>query len=176
VMSAFGKPALSTDMTDLRLHFSLSHSADCSVIAVRRDYPLGINIERLRDLTHLADVARRFAPSEQRLLAGLTGFAAQTAFFALWTHKEAVVKALGASLAENLDELEFEFDAAATLRMRSWRGDRTTVKRWAISRMDPMAGYIGAIATVHPFHTLKQFMRVDPDILPCPHTVDCFHT
>jgi 4'-phosphopantetheinyl transferase len=168
VISPSGKPAL-----DPRLCFNMSHSADCCVIAVRSNHPVGIDVERLRELT--VEVAHRFAASEQKVLAGLTASAAQSAFLMLWTHKEAVIKMLGVSLAENLDQLEFELDAGGMLRIRSWRRDRTTVTHWAIRRINPMVGYIAAIASAHPFRTLKQFSRLDLQVTR-PEKVDRFYT
>jgi 4'-phosphopantetheinyl transferase len=149
-----GKPCL-MPFSSADLHFSLSHSRDCCVVGVRLQYPLGVDVEERRDLPDAVDIAyQQFAPDEGRQLARLTGIAQRDAFLALWTHKEAVVKALGVNLGANLRSTEFEF-AAGQLRLKSWNGDMSIVRNWSVFPLDLGVGHIGALATVHPFQNLK---------------------
>jgi 4'-phosphopantetheinyl transferase len=155
--SQHGKPRLSQAPDGLDVHFSLSHSGDCCIVAVRLGHPVGIDVEQLRDLPQAVNIARRrFTLVESRLLASLTGADQRDAFFVLWTHKEAIVKALGASLATSLDHLEFELDSAGSANLVSWRGDQSIVRNWSIVRLDPAPGYVAAVASLHPFLALKQ--------------------
>src|SRR5262249_34315981 len=95
-----GKPCLVPQANGPKLQFSVSHSSDCCMLAVRLDQPVGIDVERIRDLPREIDIAQTyFAPAESRALNDLRGTARRDAFFSLWTHKEALVKALGISLA-----------------------------------------------------------------------------
>jgi 4'-phosphopantetheinyl transferase len=151
-----GKPRLMSVSSDADLHFSLSHTRDYCVVAVRLQYPLGVDVEERRDLPNAVGIAhQQFAPEESRHLAGLTGIAQRDAFLSLWTHKEAIVKALGINLGDNLGSAEFEF-GAGRLRLKSWNGDRSIVRGWSVVPLNLGLGHIGALATVYPFRSLKQ--------------------
>jgi 4'-phosphopantetheinyl transferase len=104
-----GKPALVDDRQS-RLsgqaesplpHFNISHSADRVVLAVSNQ-PVGVDIEGPRDVRDARQLASRFfAPEEQAVIAAATDV--QAAFFAIWTGKEAVIKAIGRGLSQALD-------------------------------------------------------------------------
>jgi 4'-phosphopantetheinyl transferase len=146
-----GKPSLVPQRNGPTLQFSVSHSNDCCMVAVRLDQPIGIDVERLRDLPRAIDIAQTyFAPAERRALNGLRGTAQRDAFFALWTYKEAAVKALGIGLAANLARLEFDLDAPGRPRLAAWDGDQAVVQRWSVRRLAAAPGYAAAFATAHP--------------------------
>lgn len=146
-----GKPSLVPPANGPTLQFSVSHSNDCCMLAVRLDQPIGIDVERLRDLPRAIDIAQTyFAPAEFRALNGLRGTAQRDAFFALWTHKEALVKALGVSLAANLARLEFNLDGAGSPRVAAWDGDQAVCQSWSVLRLAGTPGYVAALATAHP--------------------------
>ncbi len=151
-----GKPSLAPAGHDL--HFSLSHSADCCMLAIRRGDPIGIDVEQLRDLPDALDVARRqFTRSESQLLSRLDAAARRDAFFALWTQKEAIVKALGGSLADYLDRLELDLGPAGGVRLVSLDGDRSVGDQWSVLRLDSPPGYVAAVASCHDFRELAHF-------------------
>ena len=155
--SRLGKPRLVAPAAASRLHFSLSHSGDCCILAVRLGQPLGIDLERLHDLPQAFHIARRnFTAAETRMLAGLRGDARRDGFFALWTRKEAVVKAMGASLAANIGRIEFAPDGAGHLA--SLDGDRSRTRGWFVLGLDVEPGYVAALATARPFRGLQHFI------------------
>jgi 4'-phosphopantetheinyl transferase len=150
-----GKPCLVRQANGPKLQFSVSHSSDCCMLAVRLDQPIGIDVEKIRDLPRGLDIAQTyFAPAEKRALNGLQGTARRDAFFALWTHKEAVVKALGISLAPNLARVEFDFDPIGGPRLVAWDGDQAVAQSWSVIRLAPAPGYVAALATAHPIGSL----------------------
>jgi 4'-phosphopantetheinyl transferase len=154
-----GKPRLVAPAAGSRLHFSLSHSGDCCMLAVRRGYPLGIDIEQLRDVPNFFEIARRnFTATETRMLASVRGGARRDDFFAMWTRKEAISKALGASLATSLKRVEFELDTMGHPQLASLGGDRSRARNWAVLGLDPTPGYVAALATPHPFRRLRHFV------------------
>jgi 4'-phosphopantetheinyl transferase len=121
------------------------------MVAVRLDQPIGIDVERLRDLPRTIDIAQTyFATTERRALKDLRGTAQRDAFFALWTHKEAMVKALGASLAANLVRVEFDLDQIGGPRLAAWDGDQAVAQSWSVLRLAAAPGYVAALATAHP--------------------------
>ena len=150
-----GKPCLAGTRNGPDLQFSVSHSGDCCMLAVRLDYPIGIDVEELRDLPQAADIAQRFFTlGESRMLERLTGAAQRDAFFVLWTHKEAMVKALGLSLAANLARVEFDLDPVDGPKLLGSGDERTIAKKWCTQRVDPAPGYVAAMATENPVRSV----------------------
>jgi 4'-phosphopantetheinyl transferase len=150
-----GKPFLVSPPDSPNLQFSLSHSGDFCMLAVRQDRAIGIDVEEIRDLPQAIAIAQSyFTPAESRMLAGLQETARRDAFFALWTHKEALVKGLGVGMAANLAHIEFDVDPASGLRLIGCDGDHSIAQEWSILRIDPAPNYVGAIASVYPVGSL----------------------
>jgi 4'-phosphopantetheinyl transferase len=150
-----GKPYLVPRANGPDLQFSVSHSGNCCMLAVRLDHSIGIDVEKVRDLPQTMDIAQSyFTPAESRDLAALQGTVRRDAFFVLWTHKEAMVKGLGVGLAANLSCVEFDLNRVGGLRFVAWDGDRSIAQRWSIFRLDPAPDYVAAVASVHPIRSL----------------------
>jgi len=80
--------------------FNLSHSGDLAVIGCVEGARIGVDVEARRPLPDALRIARsHFASEEASALAALPPEDREGAFFALWTRKEAVVKALGTGLS-----------------------------------------------------------------------------
>lgn len=94
-----GKPFVALPgMTTRPCHFSLSHSGDAAWLAVAA-VPVGLDVEVLvppADLASLID--RSCSASEQAALQALDERDQPAAFLALWTRKEAALKAWGLGL------------------------------------------------------------------------------
>jgi 4'-phosphopantetheinyl transferase len=102
--TAAGKPELAGVSPPLR--FSLSHSGEWAVLGVSGS-ELGVDVERLRPMSDLEDVARRFfASREAEMVLAAEGPERLSRFFSCWTRKEAVVKATGAGIGASLQEVE----------------------------------------------------------------------
>lgn len=96
-----GKPGLLEPWS--WLHTSMSHSGEMVAAAVSPGRPVGVDIQELvpgLDPVRLA--ARFFPPAEASYVAGGGPDEASERFAALWTRKEAVVKASGGLLWANL--------------------------------------------------------------------------
>lgn len=97
-----GKPSLKSQP----LHFSLSHSRDLGVVALSRCRPIGVDVEFMdlsRDFLRFAK--NFFSAAEQADLLGRQLSAGAAKFYALWTAKEAAIKAADADLATGLREM-----------------------------------------------------------------------
>ena len=150
-----GKPCLIPRATGAVLQFSLSHSGDYCVLALRLDQTVGIDVEMVRELPQAIGIAKNyFAPAESKALSGLPEAVRQHAFFVWWTHKEAAIKARGLGLAAHLSRAEFAFDTTGSLHLVAWDGDRSIAQKWFTRRFDPAAGYVAAVAGVHPIQSL----------------------
>jgi 4'-phosphopantetheinyl transferase len=112
VRGAYGKPELAPPLAKATgLHFSLAHSAATAVCAIRSDAPVGIDVEpvdRPIDPVELADVV--LGPSEKKALLELEDDARRRHFLALWTLKEAYVKAIGLGLTFSVTDCMFDLE------------------------------------------------------------------
>jgi len=150
-----GKPYLIPRANDPHLEFSVSRSSNCCMLAVQLDHSIGIDIEKVRDLPQAIDIVQSyFTPVESKALSALRGAARRDAFFALWTHKEAMVKGLGISLAAHLGRIEFDLDPIGGLRLVAWDRDQSVAQKWSVVRLDPAPGYVAAVASAHPIRCL----------------------
>lgn len=86
-----GKPVLSGGS----LHFNWSHSRDACVLAFSRSARLGVDIEFHRDSWPRNVAERFFHPNELALLDGQAPAHARSAFYRLWSRKEAHYKCVG---------------------------------------------------------------------------------
>jgi 4'-phosphopantetheinyl transferase len=150
------KPSLAPKFGDPDLHFSLSHSNRCCLVAVREGSPVGVDVEELRELPEAASIARRwFSRAESDALALLSGAPLQRAFYALWTHREAIIKALGANLEIGLRQLECALEPDGRVRVVSWQDEPAITRPWRVRPLEPMEGYLGALATLTHFDSLR---------------------
>ena len=130
------------------LDFNLSHAGPHVLLAFARGQAIGIDLERCDRRLSLDDIARRFfAASEAQALTRLPPVAQRATFLRLWTHKEAVLKALGTGLNFGLDRVEFVLDrdseVGALLNIAAEAG---SVSEWNLRRIDPAPGLMGALA------------------------------
>lgn len=139
----WGKPALATG----ELEFNLTHSGALALLAVApAGCPVGIDIESLEQ--HRLDVVTLFDltchDSEKAALLALSGDAQRHAFMALWTRKEAYLKALGIGLQADLHTVAFSHDA----QTGHWSVARPAARSdtpWQVRTLETAAGYVGSI-------------------------------
>lgn len=96
-----GKPHVADEATGLC--FNISHSADLACIIIGRGGKVGVDVEEIRPFESLIEVARFFLPADEveRLKHSSEDNATQR-FFQLWTSKEALLKATGEGLVDDL--------------------------------------------------------------------------
>lgn len=132
-----GKPFLVGPPAGAGIAFNLSHTAGLVAAAFTADAELGVDVERLARRTATMDVARRFfARTEVAWLERVPMAEREETFFALWTLKEAYLKARGLGLSVPLGA--FAFDLAAEPPRVSFEppiDDRP--ERWQFARRAP---------------------------------------
>lgn len=123
-----GKPYLLDPPRDLR--FSMTHTRGMVAVAVTEGFEIGVDVEPANRRAESMKLAERFfAPEETAMLRALEGDARRDAFFAIWTLKEAVVKATGEGLSRGLDSFTIFLDPprvtmpedAGAWRLEHWR-------------------------------------------------------
>jgi 4'-phosphopantetheinyl transferase len=121
----------------------MSHAGDVILIAIARGREIGADVERLQDDFPFLDVARSFfASSEYDLLSSAPADARTTLFFALWTRKEACIKAAGSGLNLPLDRIDLSGEGIA----RDCQEAAVDGVRYSIAGLTPAPGYVGAVA------------------------------
>ena len=140
-----GKPRLSGP--DCRLRFNMSHTRGLTMIALCLDAELGIDVEAIRAVEDRDEIASvHFSPIESRALLSQPVQERDTAFLRCWTRKEAYIKAHGEGLSLPLDRFAVTLadqDRAALVHC-DW--DENEPDHWMLHHLQPMAGYIGALA------------------------------
>ena len=112
-----------------RFNISLSHTRGMAAVAIVSGRDVGVDVEsflRPRDALKVAE--RFFAPEEAALVRReLDPLARSEVFFAIWTLKEAVLKADGSGLAGGLDSFVVNL---SPLAVSSGSGESYGVAQW----------------------------------------------
>jgi 4'-phosphopantetheinyl transferase len=107
--TSLGKPHLPSGPS-----FSIAHSGNLVLIGVAREGRLGVDVEAIRSLPDLDQVARHsFAADEVARLLQLAPPERLRSFFRLWSRKEAVLKALGLGVSA-LESISVSSDPTTT--------------------------------------------------------------
>ncbi len=135
-IDANGKPFLA----GASLQFNRSHSGELALLAVSRDRRLGVDIERIdpgADVNGIADAC--FSESERWFLGSVPEPRRAVAFYAVWTRKEAIVKATGEGLVRARDRVEVRPTRPATTV-------RHAGSQWKLIELSPGSAWAAALA------------------------------
>lgn len=130
------------------LDFNLSHAGPYVAIAFARDQPLGIDIEPVDRRVAVDGVAARFfGATETAALGRIEDGHRHGAFLRLWTHKEAVLKALGDGLGFGLDRIEFGLSADGRVTgLACLAAEAGAPEEWQLWPFEPLSGVVGCLA------------------------------
>lgn len=137
-----GKPSLAN--ADICCpHFNLSHAGDVLVVAVSNDYPVGIDVEQVKQLGNLDEVARySLSQDEYKRFQDAPVQDRTSLFYYYWTQKEAVLKATGQGLG-GLGTVDLaEVGALSETTPSPWHQGSD----WSVRSIDVPTGYRGAVA------------------------------
>jgi 4'-phosphopantetheinyl transferase len=143
---AHGKPALAGTAARARLGFNISHSGDLALVGLVRGGAIGVDIELQRSMTDRDALVRRFfSAAENTAYAILDHADRQRAFFAGWTRKEALVKALGKGLSFPLSAFDVSLEAASACLL-ALEGLPGATSGWCLTGFSPAPEYAAAVA------------------------------
>lgn len=143
-----GKPVLAGPLAGGLLDFSSAGSAGCCLIGVATSGSLGVDLEiggrRVGDPARLA--RRYFSASEADGVANLEPAQRDDAFLRLWACKEAIVKAAGHGIANQLHR--FTVAPGPPVELASMNDD--DVRYWRLAMVRPSDRHLGAVALRDP--------------------------
>jgi 4'-phosphopantetheinyl transferase len=140
-----GKPMLQGDSP---IRFNMAHSGSLALYAITLDCEIGVDIEELRDIPEMEQVASHYfskAEAAQLLSIGAE-IAAREAFFRCWTRKEAYIKAIGDGLYLPLDQFQVTLLSDAPAKFIHIGNDSAAAAEWTLQHLDPAPNYLGALA------------------------------
>ena len=142
-----GKPYLAKAIAHDNLEFNLSHSEDIAVYGVTRNHAMGIDVENLRAMDNLEQLANRFyCPEEAQFICQLTPEAKIKAFFRAWTAKEAYLKAIGEGLPGGLDRVSVSLEPNQPLRLFEAQENSVDLTDWSFFALDVHPNFSAAVA------------------------------
>lgn len=142
-----GKPALADATPGGPLFFNLSNSEEMALLGLVREREIGVDIEKIVNLTDLEALAARvMSANESRTLSALSDDLRHEGFFRCWTRKEAYLKAVGDGLAAPLDSVEVTLAPDEPACISAIKGSKETAEAWDLFHLEPVDGYIGAVA------------------------------
>lgn len=145
IYNPFGKPELASRTLTPVLHFNSSDSNEMALYAITKTTPVGVDIEYQQKSVEAQAIAERFfADSEMEILRALPEEKKSAAFFAIWTRKEAFIKAVGEGLSFSLKK--FAVNATTPAALLSVHEDINEASHWSIINLAPAEDYAGAVA------------------------------
>ena len=151
-----GKPLLAPPLARSGITFNLSHAGDRLAIAVARQMPVGIDVENPDREVRWQKLARRwFSRNEAEWLETLEAQAARAEFLRLWTVREAMIKAMGATIAGHISQVLPRPGAPG--RIDSLPADWPEAKSWTLHELDRETGLQGWLAVPGPLTSIRTF-------------------
>jgi 4'-phosphopantetheinyl transferase len=145
--SVLGRPVLASGADAASLQFSVSHSDSQMVLAFTREAPVGVDVERIRPTAETDAIAARFfAPAERAALAALEADDRMEGFFACWTRKEALLKAVGLGISGGLGRIAVTCHPREPARITRSDLGEIELERWSLVDLPAPAGFRAALA------------------------------
>jgi len=135
----FGKPYLNNHA----LEFNLSHSGNMVLLAISSFYPIGVDVEKIDVVDDCGSFMQIFHPSEITHFQTIKREKNYFELMKIWTHKEAISKALGLGLQIDMNKIALNHnDGIIKINIIPSRFPQ----EWSLHTLHPSDGYIGAIA------------------------------
>ena len=142
------KPYLLQKYFDQTLSFNISHSHGQALVAVSLNRNIGIDIEKIRAEVEYEKLALRFfSAAEHHQLMQIPADERARSFFAIWTRKEAFVKAIGKGIAFGLSEFDVNISPEEPPVMLATRWNPEDVSLWSMATIDTENNFMATLAT-----------------------------
>jgi 4'-phosphopantetheinyl transferase len=142
-----GKPELSDAFGKRNVFFNMSDSEGLGLYAFTRSHEIGVDIERIREISDMDQIAESFfSLGESTVFCSIPNGKKKEAFFNCWTRKEAFIKAIGGGLSQPLDKFDVSLVPGESARLLRIEGDSKRASRWSIQELEPASGFVAALA------------------------------
>lgn len=142
-----GRPEIASPQTSLPLRFNLSHTDGLVACVVTDGADCGVDLEDLdRRIEMMRIAVHSFHPEEVKTLEALETGDLSRRFFALWTLKEAYLKAVGSGIRLRLDAVRFHIHQNGTIEHWISGADRSLNQEWQFALFAPDAAHHLAVA------------------------------
>jgi len=139
-----GKPSLKGAP---ELGFNLSHSENLAICAVAHGAHVGIDVEKIRVVPDLAQVAHFCLSRCEATSLMRVGEGRRTeAFFACLTRREAFLKARGEGIFASLTTLDVNVEPWQPARLISLDGGTVAAGAWLLQDLDAGTGFVACVA------------------------------
>lgn len=156
-----GKPRLDEVAHHESVRFNISHAAGVCLLAFASRREVGVDLEVLKPAMDLTDlIPAVLSPTEEAEFWLLPEHLHSYAFLCAWTRKEAVLKALGEGLSVCPNAVEVSMDAQYPKLLRLPK--HSTVE-WRLLHLEPVEGYVGAVASEGSNYDLSCWRWSNPD-------------
>jgi 4'-phosphopantetheinyl transferase len=141
-----GKPVLDPNIHNQTLDFSSAGSNGCCLFGISTSGQVGVDLEEEGRMAGrpLALVRRYFSAAEKEVFGKMKRDTVDRAFLHTWACKEAVVKAAGHGIANQLCRFTVNTDPDKPAAMLDINGDRAGA--WQLEMVKPVNGFIGSVA------------------------------
>lgn len=137
-----GKPEITNSQ---RLQFNISHSGDLALLAVGKNYPLGVDIEFFSSRPYEGIANNLFSEQEINDLKKAPATLKPALFFHIWAQKEAFIKASGLGLSYPTKS----FNVPTVIPTKQLVDDPLHNLTWQLRSFMPKVGCSGALC-YHP--------------------------
>jgi len=152
-----GRPELDSVQSKGQLNFSVARSRDCYLVGISSGATIGVDLEiaERRSGKPLSLAKRYFSEAETGALSKLEGDSLHHSFMHTWACKEAVVKASGLGIANQLCRFSVQVDPDRPPAVLDMLDDDPAA--WRLAVMQPAPGAIAAVAVRQPELRLRGF-------------------
>ncbi len=151
-----GKPFLPKNT----LQFNLSHAGGIALIALTKNYEIGIDIEVVNPKVEVEKIAQHFfAKGEIDRLMSLPEAQRHEAFFNCWTRKEAFIKATGDGLSFPLDQFEVTLKPNEKAELLATHFDEKEREKWSLFDIDIDEDFKAALAVQGRIEKIKYCIK-----------------
>lgn len=155
-VTGYGKPFALVNGVTAPVSFNVSHSGNHGLIAFAQGIQLGVDVEERvhrRDIDGLSRAV--FGPNEQTEIASAREPHKTHLFYRLWTHKEALIKALGTGFSLDLTQFEIPPDVRNGARKSIFEFPQAPNVSWILEDIGN-TDFAAAIAyEMEPNHSLQ---------------------
>jgi 4'-phosphopantetheinyl transferase len=139
---------------DETIQFSISHTHDLVALALTRGARIGIDLEHIRPNADLPALAKRIlSATDLRTFEALPPNEKPTAFFRVWTRKEAYLKARGEGIAEGLRDFSVSLGPEEISQVQDHR-EKSPAPPWRLHLLPVPPEYASSLACDDPHRPL----------------------